>query len=179
LQSLDANGRVVYVGTFSKTLLPALRIGYLILPEPLVETFVRARAVMDWQHAMVEQVVLADFITQGWLERHIRQTRLRYLERQQALVDAIRDEVPDLLEAAPSGAGMYLIAWLRDGLTDSAVAKSADAAGISVGTLSRFCIRPLRRDGLVLGYGAYDVGQIRAAVKTLSRALRGAKTAAR
>ena len=179
LQSLDVNGRVVYVGTFSKTLLPALRIGYLILPEPVVETFVRARAVMDWQHATVEQVVLADFITEGWLERHIRQTRLRYLERQQALVDAIRDEMPDLLEAVPSGAGMYLVAWLRGGLTDTAAATMANAAGVSVGTLSRFSVRPRRREGLVLGYGPYDVGQIRAAVKTLSRALRGARSAAR
>lgn len=176
LQSLDVNGRVVYVGTLSKTVLPSLRIGYLVLPESLVEPFTRARAAIDRQPPGVEQAVLADFIVQGWLERHIRQTRLEYVERQQALVDTICEEMPDLLEAPASGAGMYLIAWLRNGMTGAAATTAADVAGVSVVPLSRFSLRPLRRDGLVLGFGPYDVGQIRTAVKTLSRALRGITT---
>ena len=179
LQSLDTAGRVVYVGTLSKTLLPALRVGYVILPESLVDVFAQARAVIDRQPAGVEQLVLADFIAQGALERHIRQTRLRYLERQEVLVDAIREEMPDVLEASPSGAGMYLVAWLRDGMTGATAASAADAAGVATVALSRFFIGPVRRDGLVLGYGAYDVGQIRAAVRTLSRALRAIRPAAR
>jgi GntR family transcriptional regulator/MocR family aminotransferase len=179
LQSLDANGHVVYVGTLSKTVLPSLRIGYLVLPESIIEPFSRARAAIDRQPPGVEQAVLADFIVQGWLERHIRQTRLRYVERQQALVAAICEEMPDLLDASPSGAGMYLIAWLRNGMTGAAATSAAEAAGVSVLPLSRFSLGPLGRDGLVLGYGAYDVGQIRAAVKTLSRALGGIMTPAR
>jgi len=179
LQSLDANGRVVYVGTVSKTLVPALRIGYLILAESLVETFARARAAMGRQTAGVDQAVLADFISQGWLERHIRQTRLRYLERQQVLVDAIRNEMPDLLQVTPSGAGTYLVAWLSHGITGTAATSAANAAGVGVVPLSFFSIGPLTRDGLVLGYGAYDVRQIRAAVKALSGALRGIQSAAR
>jgi len=175
LQSLDTTGRVVYIGTLSKTLLPALRVGYAILPESLVDVFTHARAVIDRQPAGVEQLVLADFIAQGWLERHIRQTRARYLERQQVLVDSVREEMPDLLDASPSGAGMYLIAWLTEGMTGTMAAGAADAAGVAAVPLSRFFMGPLRRDGLVLGYGAYDVGEIRAAVKTLSRALRGIK----
>src|SRR5262249_30354915 len=125
------------------------------------------------QPAGIEQTVLADFIAQGWLERHIRQTRPRYVERQQALVAAIRDEMPDLLEASPSGAGMYLIAWLRNGITGAAATSAADGAGVAVVPLSRFSIGPLERDGLVLGYGAYDVDQIREATKALARELRG------
>lgn len=177
LQSLDGTGRVVYVGTLSKTLLPALRVGYVILPESLVDTFARARAVIDRQPTGVEQAVLADFIGQGWLERHIRQTHPRYLERQLALVDSIREEMPDLLDTSPSGAGMYLIAWLKAGITDTTAAGAANAAGVAAVPLSRFGIGPLKRDGLVLGYGPYDVAQIHAAVKTLARALRGITTA--
>jgi GntR family transcriptional regulator / MocR family aminotransferase len=173
LQSLDANGRVVYVGTFSKTLLPALRMGYLILPKLLIEPFSRARAAIDRQPAGIEQAVLADFITQGSLERHIRQTRERYAERERALVEAIHEEMPDLLDATPSGAGMYLTAWLRKPLTGVAAEAAADAAGVTAMSLSRCSSRPLKREGLVLGYGAYGVDRIQAAVKRLAEALRG------
>ncbi len=173
LQSLDTTERVVYIGTFSKTLLPALRLGYVILPESLVEIFSKARAVIDRQPGSVEQLALADFIAQGWLERHIRQTRLRYLERQEVLVESIRDAMPELLEVAPEGAGMYLTGWLREGINDAAAARAADAAGVTVIPLSRCFIGPARRDGLVLGYGPYDANQIRTAVASLARALRG------
>lgn len=179
LQGLDANGRVVYVGTFSKTLLPALRLGYLILPDPLIDTFLRARAAMDRQQASIEQAVLADFIGQGYLERHIRQTRHRYHERQQALVDAVRGEMPDLLEPSPSETGMYLVAWLKDGLDEMTATNAARAAGVLVLPLSQFSMRRFKRDGLVLGYGAYDVSHIRTAVRTLSRALHGIDADAR
>jgi GntR family transcriptional regulator/MocR family aminotransferase len=177
LQSLDAAGRVVYVGTLSKTLLPALRVGYVIVPEALADSFVQARAVIDRQPAGgVEQLVLADFIAQGWLERHIRQNRGRYLERQQVLVDSIRQELPDLLEVSPTGAGMYLTAWLKNGINDVTAAQTADAVGVTVVPLSRLYIGPARREGLVLGYGAFDIEQIRAGIETLSRALRGLTT---
>jgi GntR family transcriptional regulator/MocR family aminotransferase len=177
LQSLDAAGRVVYVGTLSKTLLPALRVGYVIVPEALADAFVQTRAVIDRQPAGgVEQLVLADFIAQGWLERHIRQNRARYLERQQVLVDSIRQELPDLLDVSPTGAGMYLTAWLKNGINDVTAAQTADAAGVTVVPLSRLYVGPARREGLVLGYGAFDIEQIRGGIKTLSRVLRGLTT---
>jgi GntR family transcriptional regulator/MocR family aminotransferase len=174
LQSLDATGCVVYVGTLSKTLLPALRVGYVIVPEALVDAFAQARAVIDRQPGGgVEQLVLADFIAQGWLERHIRQNRVRYLERQQVLVDSIRQEMPDLLEISPTGAGIYLTGWLKEGISDLTAAKIADAAGVTVVPLSRLFVGSARRDGLVLGYGAYEIDQIRRGIRTLSQALRG------
>jgi GntR family transcriptional regulator/MocR family aminotransferase len=86
LQSLDTNARVIYVGTVSKTLIPALRIGYIILPEPLIDVFARARVAMERQPAAIDRAVLADFVSEGWLERHIRQTRMRYMERRQCLI---------------------------------------------------------------------------------------------
>ena len=173
LQSLDRGGRVIYIGSVSKTLVPALRIGYIIAPSPLVDVFVRARQTADRQSGTIDQAVLAELLTEGWLERHIRQTRIRYLERQRALLDAIRTEMPDILEAAPSEAGMYLVAYIKKkGLTSSRAARWAAAHGVDVMPLSAFSIRPLAREGLVLGYGEFSVEEIRNAVRKLSRAFR-------
>ena len=174
LQSLDTNGRVIYVGTVSKTLIPALRIGYMVLPPPFLDAFARARVAMDRQPAAIDQAVLADFISEGWLERHIRQTRMRYMERQECLIEAIHEDMPDQLDASPAGAGMYLVAFLQKGISSGSVARVAETHGVGLVPLSLFSIKPLERDGLILGYGAYSVGQIRAAVKRLSRALREA-----
>jgi len=175
LQSLDRRGRVIYVGTVSKTLIPALRIGYLILPESLVEAFTRARRTMDRQPAIVDQAVLTEVMTEGLLEKHIRQTRIRYLERQRVLVDAIHSEMPHLLHASASEAGMYLVAYLKNRINSLEAARWAAAKGVDVVPLSAFSLGHLTRDGLVLGYGAYGPGQIRAAVRKLSQALREAQ----
>jgi len=172
LQSHDANGRVIYVGTVSKTLIPALRIGYVVLPDPLLDVFVRARVAMDRQPSPVDQAALAEFVSEGLLERHIRQTRVRYMERQQCLIDAIREEMPDFLNVSPAGAGMYLVGYLKNGIASSAAAHAAETHGVGVVPLSLFSLKPFKPDGLILGYGAYTVGQIRMAVKQLSSALR-------
>ena len=174
LQSLDANGRVIYIGTVSKTLIPALRIGYVILPDPLLDVFVKARLAMGARPSTVDQAALAEFISEGWLERHIRQTRVRYMERQQCLIDAIREEMPDLLDVSPAGAGQYLVAYLKNGMTSTTAARVAEIHNVGTVPLSMFSLRPVKPDGLMLGYGAYTAGQIRAAVKQLSSALREA-----
>jgi GntR family transcriptional regulator/MocR family aminotransferase len=175
VQSLDRSGRVIYIGTVSKTLLPALRIGYIIAPEFLFDVFTRARRAMDRQSAVIDQAVLAEFISEGWLERHIRQTRTRYLERQRALVDAIRAEMPDILEVAASEAGMYLVAYIRKpGLASSRAAHLAATHGVGAMPLSAFAQRPLAKEGLVLGYGEFGVEEIRDAVQKLSQALKNA-----
>jgi GntR family transcriptional regulator/MocR family aminotransferase len=174
LQSHDANGRVIYIGTVSKTLIPALRIGYVVLPDPLLDVFVRARVAMDRQPSPVDQAALAEFVSEGLLERHIRQTRVRYMERQQCLIDAIREETPDLLNVSPAGAGMYLVGYLKNGLASTIAARVAETHGVGAVPLSMFSLRPFKQDGLILGYGAYTLGQIRLAVKQLSSALREA-----
>src|SRR5215472_502324 len=172
LQSLDPNGRVIYVGTVSKTLIPALRIGYAILPDPLLDVFARARVAMSGRPSSVDQAALAEFISEGWLERHIRQTRVRYKERQQCLIDAIREEMPDLLHVSPAGAGMYLVGYLKNGMTSTHAARAAENHAVGTVPLSMMSLRPVKPDGLLLGYAAYTVGQIRIAVKQLSSALR-------
>lgn len=168
LQSLDQNDRVIYIGNFSKSIVPSLRIGYLVLPLGLVEDFKRVRSLMSRQPPGTDQAVLAEFITEGHLERHIRVTLRTYRERQEALIDAIRKEADGLLGTSPSRTGMYLVGWLNPGVDDRAVAKAAAAHGVDVIPLSTFSMKLLQRQGVVLGYSGYDVNRIRSAVKRLS-----------
>ena len=105
LQGLDGDGRVIYLGTFSKVMLPSLRLGYLVLPPDLVDAFVAARAIADRHSPSVEQAALADFIVDGQLDRHIRRMRMLYAERQAALVDAAKRELAGVLDVPASDAG--------------------------------------------------------------------------
>jgi GntR family transcriptional regulator/MocR family aminotransferase len=171
LQSVDQGHRVIYVGNFSKSVVPSLRIGYLVLPPALVETFKRVRSTMSRQPPGVDQAILAEFISEGHLERHVRATLRTYRERKEALIGAIDEQAKELLETSPSGTGMYLVAWLNHGIDDQATARAAAARGVDVIPLSAFCIRPLRRKGLVLGYSAYEENRIRLAVKQLRAVL--------
>jgi GntR family transcriptional regulator/MocR family aminotransferase len=171
LQSLDQNDRVIYIGNFSKTIVPSLRIGYLVLPPALVEDFKKVRAAMSRQPPGVDQAILAEFIREGHLERHIRATLRVYQERQEALIQTLKEEASGLLETSPTRTGMYLIAWLNPGVDDSAVAKAAAADGVDVIPLSAFSLVQTRRRGIVLGYSGYDVNRIRSAAKRLSTVL--------
>jgi GntR family transcriptional regulator/MocR family aminotransferase len=120
LQSLDRHNRVIYVGSLSKTMLPCLRVGFIVLPPPLVEPFGRARAVIDRHSPTVEQQALADLIDDGLFERHIRRMRALYLERRGVLVEAIRGELNDAIEVPETDAGLYVLGWLRGGLNEDA-----------------------------------------------------------
>lgn len=103
LQGLDERGRVLYLGTFSKSLFPALRLGYLVVPENLVDAFANAKALSDRHAPAVEQAILAEFVSEGHFGRHLRKTRKLYAERQAALVGAAGEELAGLLEVrAPS-----------------------------------------------------------------------------
>jgi GntR family transcriptional regulator/MocR family aminotransferase len=175
LQGLDGAGRVVYVGTFSKTLLPALRLGYLVVPDALVDTFRAARAVVDRQSPIVDQAVLAEFLEAGHFARHVRRMRALYAERQAALVEAARHRLDGLLEVRPAGAGMHLVGWLPPGADDARAAAGALAAGVESRALSRCALQPLPRGGLMLGYAAYTPQRIRRAVERLAGALEGGR----
>lgn len=176
LQGLDRNGRVIYLGTFSKTLFPSLRLGYLVAPPDMVDHFVKARAVAGWCSPGVDQAVAADFITEGHFGRHIRQMRTVYAERQLALVEAAGRELSHLLEVEPRPAGMHLVGWLPKGVDDQVVAREAHKYGIEVQPLSMFAARKNNqwRGGLVLGYGSYDVRKIRGGVRKLGMAIKDA-----
>ena len=175
LQGLDAErgsaSRVIYVGTFSKTLSPALRLGYLIVPESMVEIFRVARAVSGGHSPTIDQSVLADFIGEGHYVRHVRRVRALCGERQQALLAAAEREPSGALELAPDAAGLHMVGWLPPRASDRAAAAAAQAQGVDVTRLSRYsAVRP-KRGALLLGYAAFDERAIRAGVHALARAL--------
>ncbi|MBZ5646750.1 MAG: PLP-dependent aminotransferase family protein [Acidobacteriia bacterium] len=172
LQGLDPAGRVVYMGSFSKTMFPSLRLGFLVLPPELVEAFRRARSVIDGHSPMTEQAVLADFISEGHFARHIRRMRALYQERQSALVEAARGELEGLLEIRPSDGGMHLVGWLPIGVDDVEASERALAHGVYTRPLSSCSVAKVRRGGLLLGYAALTIPQIREGVRKLAQALR-------
>jgi GntR family transcriptional regulator/MocR family aminotransferase len=171
LTGLDTGQRTIYLGTLSKTLFPSLRLGYLVVPPGLVDAFVAAKALVDRHTPLIEQAVLADFIAEGHFARHVRRTRVLYAERQEALVAATR-ELAGLLDVRPAEAGMHLVGWLPRGADDRAVAQRAAAHGVDAPALSAYALLRQQRGGLLLGYAAFDVGQIREGVRRLAAALR-------
>ena len=171
LQSLDRNERVIYIGNFSKNIVPFLRIGFLVAPESIVHPLRLTRTSVSRQPPGIDQAALAEFIADGHLERHIRVTLQIYRQRRQMLVDAIRQYGRGVLEVSAEGSvGMYLVAWLPAGVDDRSAAGIASASGVDTVPLSNFALRKLRRGGLVLGYSGYPPQVIRKAAQQLCEA---------
>jgi GntR family transcriptional regulator / MocR family aminotransferase len=167
LQGLDAGERVIYVGTFSKVMFPALRLGYMVVPEDLVDAFSTARDAIDQFSSTLYQAVMTDFIRDGHFARHIRRMRMLYMERRAALVEAIQNQMGGRLEVIGAEAGMHLVAMLPPGVDDVAVSKQAARMGISAMPLSSCYLKPQARGGLILGYSGADVRQIRDGISKL------------
>jgi len=171
LQGLDSDSRGIYVGTFSKVMFPALRVGYLVVPKDLVPAFSAARDAADVFSATLYQLVLTDFIREGHFARHIRRMRMLYMERRQALVQAIRDQMGDSLEVIGAESGMHVVVMLPPGVNDVAVSKKAAQLGVSATPLSTCYVKPRTRGGLVLGYGGTNARQIHEGVSKLKQSL--------
>jgi GntR family transcriptional regulator/MocR family aminotransferase len=172
LQGLDNDGRVVYIGTFSKFLFPSLRLGYIVAPPALVDAFIAARAMVGRHSPSVEQAILTDFIEEGHFGRHIRRMRLLYAERQTLLINALQKECGDLLEVEPAAGGIQLVAWLPDGLDDVEVSREAAARGLETRPMSIFYAGKPPRAGLELGYAAFNRNEIRKGAAQLSAVIR-------
>jgi len=167
LQGLDTSERVIYVGTFSKVMFPALRLGYVVLPKDLVGAFHTARDATDQFSSTLYQAVMTDFIREGHFARHIRRMRMLYLERRTALVEAIQKQMSGKLEVIGAEAGMHLAALLPAGVSDVEVSKKAARIGISAMPLSSCYLKPPVRGGLILGYGGTDAPQIQEGIRKL------------
>ncbi|RQO56859.1 GntR family transcriptional regulator [Variovorax sp. KBW07] len=170
LQTLDRAESVFYVGTFSKSLFPALRLGFVVAPPWARTALVRARELADWHGPVLGQEALAAFIAEGHLARHIRKMRKLYGARRTALIDALARHGEGRLEVIPSDAGLHLSAWLRGGTRADTVVERAAAAGITLPPLSRFALDPLAPDapnGLAFGYGLIGESQIDGAIRRL------------
>ncbi|MGB6526054.1 MAG: PLP-dependent aminotransferase family protein, partial [Candidatus Acidiferrales bacterium] len=173
LQGLDSDARVIYIGTFSKVLFPALRLGYLVIPADLVHAFSVLREATDIFSSTLYQAVLTDFIKEGHFARHIRRTRNLYAERCNALVEALQAQLGGLMEVVSADAGMHLVGLLPPGSKDAVISQEAAESGISAMSLTNCYLKRPSRSGLVLGYGATDVAQIQEGVRRLSNLLRG------
>jgi GntR family transcriptional regulator/MocR family aminotransferase len=167
LQGLDSDARVIYVGTFSKVMFPALRLGYMVIPPDLVPAFSSARDAADIFSSTLYQAVMTDFIRDGHFARHIRRMRMLYMERRSALVKAIQTEMGELLEVVGAEAGMHLVALLPPGVNDAAVSQKAVGRGVSAMPLSSCYSKPPARGGLILGYGGANTHQIHDGVRKL------------
>jgi GntR family transcriptional regulator/MocR family aminotransferase len=168
LHCLDGTGQVVYVGTFSKSLLPGLRVGYVISPPSLRDALLAARQLADGHGPVHLQAALARFLDEGLLARHVRQARAVYAERRAILLDELA-HLPVCV--VPSSAGLHLTARLPDGADDRAIAGRAAAAGIALEALSAYAADGVAAPGLVLGYGAAVTESIRPGIRRLARLL--------
>ncbi len=173
LAGLDRDGRVVYVGTFSKLMFPALRLGYLVLPESLVEPITAAKALADTGSAALEQLALADFIREGHFERHLNRSRLRNAARRVAVLEALQESFPGRAEVVGANAGLHVLAWLRgrDGRPIAGLGRKAAAAGVGVYSVSPYYLDPPARSGVLLGYGTLSEREIRRGIARLAEAL--------
>jgi GntR family transcriptional regulator/MocR family aminotransferase len=173
LQGLDRDERVLYVGTVSKVLFPALRIGYLVVPEPLAGVFLAGKAIADTGSAGLEQRALAEFIADGSFERHLRRARSRHGARRRALLAAIEEHLGDAVEVTGANAGLHVVLWVRGAPAQRAAELRQRAAAVGVGVYSvrPFYRRPPRRAGLLLGYAGLDLDAIREGVRRLGSVL--------
>jgi GntR family transcriptional regulator / MocR family aminotransferase len=167
LQGLDHNSRVIYIGTFSKTLFPSLRLGYMVLPPDLVERFLTVRRAMDIYPPYLHQAVLTDFIRQGHFSRHVRRARRIYMERRSKLVDALRKQFGPELPILGAEAGMHLVVMLPKECRDVELAKKAAAEKLWLWPLSLSYLSKNVRQGLILGFGSVTDAEIPSAVRRL------------
>jgi GntR family transcriptional regulator/MocR family aminotransferase len=172
LQGMDEAGRVLYAGSFSKTLCPGLRVGFLVVPQALAGAFADSVAELYREGNMMTHAVLADFIREGHLSSHIRRVRRRYAERRDCLIEEIRRHFGDALDVVGGDAGLHLILALPDGVDDTLVVRDALQQGVVTRALSTYYTeRDNARPGLLLGYAGATPDEIRPAFDTLARVI--------
>jgi GntR family transcriptional regulator / MocR family aminotransferase len=172
LYSLDAHGRVIYVGSFSKTMLPALRLGFVVAPRSLRDALTSARFLADRGSPLASQAALARFIAEGLFARHIRRMRATYEKRHRLTIDVLARTFADELSVAPSSVGLHVAALARRASPGqiTAVLQRASAARIACTPLSMYAAGEHPLSGLVLGYGAIATERIEAGIAELHRA---------
>jgi GntR family transcriptional regulator/MocR family aminotransferase len=171
LQSLDNHSSVIFIGSFSKTLFPALRVGYLVLPEPLTDFFLAFRYRTDFRNSSFDHAVLCDFIVDGHFARHLRRMRNLYAERLAILMEGATQHLSGLLEISNVRAGLYTIGYLRNEMTSRQAEKLAAAQGIEVLAVDRFTLRAPDPNALLLGFSGFDAAAIRLGLIRLAEAL--------
>lgn len=174
LKSLDRDGRVIYIGSFSKTLFPALRLGYMVLPPALREAFAAAKWLEDRGCNALEQAALARFMADGGFERHLRQAAQVLRARRSAMLAGLARHAAGAVEVVDSNAGMHLAAWLTHASHADCERLTAHARerGLGLYTLAPYALQVTRRPGLLLGYASLPPADIEAAMRLFGRCLR-------
>jgi GntR family transcriptional regulator / MocR family aminotransferase len=171
LQGLDREGRVIYIGTFSRTVFSALRIGYLVAPKRLVTAFAAAKWLCDRHTATLEQETLAEFIASGMYERYLRRVRRRNAARRNALLSAIAIFLGDRVEVAGEGAGAHVVLWPTRRISEETVIAGAAARGVRVYGMSGYYLKRPPRTGIMLGYSRMTERAIREGIRRLGEIL--------
>ena len=171
LQGLDHAGRVIYAGTMSKILFPSLRLGYLLVPEPLIDSMIKVRAVMDQHSSAIDQATLARFISEGFFLSHIKRMRQLYADRRSFFIEEFKSLLGDYLDLEVPEAGLHFVAWLRRGSDFAAVRKLAAEMGIGTHPLSYYCIQAELPPALIFGFAAWSRAQIRESLAKFASAL--------
>jgi GntR family transcriptional regulator/MocR family aminotransferase len=172
LQALDSSGCVVYVGTFTKMLFNALRLGFMVLPERLVGSFVSARTFVDRHPPTLDQAILAEFITEGHFGHHIRRMRQTYAERMNILKTAADKHLDGVLDVVRAEAGIRTLGWLKTWKSDLDAARHVQKLGIEVEPLSSFTMKHEQPPALMLGFAGCKPAELQRGVSVLATALR-------
>ena len=170
LQTLDGSGRVIYVGTFSKSLFPDLRLGFVVAPDWIRGPLVSAKLVSDGRSSLVAQTTLAAFIAEGHLARHVRRMRRIYGERRRALLEGVAEAPEGWLTPYPSAAGLHLSLRLPEGADPRALLSAAAELGVGAYPLSQFSLGGVAPAGVALGYGALAEDDVRLGARALAQA---------
>jgi GntR family transcriptional regulator/MocR family aminotransferase len=183
LHALDRSGRVIYLGTFSKTLSPSLRLGFAIFPESLVTAAIAMRELLDVQPPMINQQAMVRFIGDGHLERHLRRSRKTYRPRHHMVTEFVRTQIAAgrLHEVAQNHAGLHVAAHLPDGADEAALRQRARTAGVALADYSSYWADPSTAPaGLLIGFGSIDADDLPKALDVLGDVLaHGRSSAAR
>jgi GntR family transcriptional regulator / MocR family aminotransferase len=171
MQGLDRDGRVIYVGTFSRTIFPALRIGYLIAPRTLVSALSAAKWLCDRHTATLEQETLAEFIATGAYERHLRRSRRVNALRREVLLESIRKFLGNRVDVTGEGSGAHVVLWPRKRVFEDAVIAEAAANGVGIYGIARYFSKRPRKAGFMLGYARMKEEDIREGVRKLAQCL--------
>jgi GntR family transcriptional regulator/MocR family aminotransferase len=171
LQGLDREGRVVYIGTFSRTVFPSMRIGYVIAPKSLVPALTAAKWLCDLHSASLEQQTLADFIAEGMYERHLRRLRRKNTARRAALLESIAKYLGDRVEVTGDGAGAQVVLWPRTKLVEQTVVEAAAKKGVGIYGMAHCWLRRPAPPGFILGYARLGELEIREGIRLLGQVL--------
>jgi GntR family transcriptional regulator/MocR family aminotransferase len=171
LQGLDRGSRVIYIGTFSRTVFSALRIGYLIVPKSLVPAFSAAKWLCDRHTASLEQKTLAEFISSGMYERYLRRVRRRNASRRQVLLDSIGKYLGDRVEVTGAASGAHVVLWPTRRIVEGALIAAAASRGVGVYATSPYYLKRPARTGVLLGYPRMTEGNIQEGIRRLGKVL--------